>query len=104
MKKTLILVAVIALCLAMVAGCSQSPKVVTETTTVLYVEQSGFIANVAGHVCYVQCVNTDKIVAVGNQIELTYNETDHLSSDSNQSRGGYTWDTMLVTFSNLVVK
>ena len=107
MKKFVILIVAITLCLSVFAGCStQTSKEVTETTTVLYVGQECFIATLGGHVCYVDYANAGELVTVGDLIELTYIEDGQYAVVTDQTLGGYQWDTVLLqsSISNLVVK
>lgn len=106
MKKTITIFVVLVMCITLFAGCSSDTdyQEVTETTTVLYVEQSGFVANIGGQLCYVICANADTVVAVNDRVQLTYWQYDHVIVLNDRTLGGYKWDTVLQNFSNLQVK
>ena len=105
MKRTVAGILVLVMCVLLFVGCASSGnKEITETTTVLYVESEGFIAELDGYICYVEYPNADVVVAVDDKIELTYMSSHHVIADNTKELGGYCWDTVLIKFSKLTVK
>ena len=107
MKKYTAIVLALAMCLLLLIGCagqSSGGKEITETVSVLYVEKDGFITRLADHICYVEYPNADKVVAVGNQVELKYIQADHIVVIPDAELGGYQWDTVLIKFHELNIK
>lgn len=84
----LCLCALMLLC-CVVSGCTRvDPEAkVIETAEVLYVEQSGFIAKLSTGNAYVQYPNAENAVGVGDTVEITFYEIDHVISDGGNVGG-----------------